>query len=82
MLFDDRASMWYHKVTSGSRAEMLSARAGRSQDEEFEEVGRSNAKSTTPNNGGDLVVNAPPDREPVQSCVLAVVCDSSCLIYL
>jgi len=36
MQFYGRASMWYHKVTSGGRVERLLFRAGRSQDEELQ----------------------------------------------
>src|SRR6218665_4158838 len=58
--------MRHHKITSGGRAKRLSASAGRSQDKKFQQVSSRNAKDTTPNNGGEPIVNALPDREPAE----------------
>src|SRR6218665_293815 len=66
MLFNGRASLRHQKVTSGGRAEGFSASTGRSEDEEVQQVSRRNAKDTTPNNGGEPIVNALQDREPAE----------------
>ena len=58
--------MLCHNLASGGREERLSASAGRSQVEELQEVSMSNAKNSTPNNGGDPAMNALPDRKPVE----------------
>ena|SRR6218665_3240421 len=74
MLFNGRASMRYHKITSGDRVERLSARASRSEDEELKQVSRHNAKDTTPDNERDPIENILLDREPVE-CISHVIPD-------
>ena len=65
MLFNGRASMRIHKITSGGRAEGVSLEQAEVY-EKLQQVSRRNAKDTTPNNGGEPIVNALPDREPAE----------------